>query len=77
MKYKPGDMVPATVMEAVTGEPINLPDQEWRHSTLKFPTCGLWTWRPEARVAARKPPTAPAPTTAIFKYPSRPPAGSG
>src|SRR6516165_9580418 len=26
MKFKPGDMLPPTVMEAVTGEPINLPD---------------------------------------------------
>src|SRR6266478_9297467 len=26
MKLKPGDIVPATVMEAVTGEAINLPD---------------------------------------------------
>jgi peroxiredoxin len=25
MKFKPGDMLPATVMEAVTGEAINLP----------------------------------------------------
>ena len=26
MKFKPGDMLPTTVMEAVTGEVINLPD---------------------------------------------------
>src|SRR6516164_5163364 len=26
MKFKPGDMLPATVMKAVTGETINLPD---------------------------------------------------
>jgi len=26
MKFKPGDMLPTTVMEAVTGEAINLPD---------------------------------------------------
>jgi peroxiredoxin len=26
MKYKSGDMLPRTVMEAVTGEPIDLPD---------------------------------------------------
>ena len=26
MKFKPGDMLPPTVMEAVTGEAINLPD---------------------------------------------------
>jgi peroxiredoxin len=26
MKFKSGDMVPTTVMEAVTGEPINVPD---------------------------------------------------
>src|ERR1051326_5544599 len=26
MKFKPGDMLPKTVMEAVTGEAINLPD---------------------------------------------------
>ena len=26
MKFKPGDILPATVMEAVTGEDINLPD---------------------------------------------------
>ena len=26
MKFKPGDMLPTTVMEAVTGEPITLPD---------------------------------------------------
>jgi peroxiredoxin len=25
MKFKPGDMLPTTVMEAVTGEAINLP----------------------------------------------------
>ncbi len=28
MKFKPGDMLPTTVMEAVTGEDINLPDAE-------------------------------------------------
>ena len=27
MKFKPGDMLPPTVMEAVTGEAINLPMQ--------------------------------------------------
>ena len=27
MKFKPGDMLPTTVMEAVTGEDINLPDE--------------------------------------------------
>jgi peroxiredoxin len=26
MKFKPGDMVPATTLESVTGEPIKLPD---------------------------------------------------
>jgi hypothetical protein len=26
MKFKPGDMLPTTVMEAVSGEAINLPD---------------------------------------------------
>jgi peroxiredoxin len=26
MKFRPGDMLPATVMEAVTGGAINLPD---------------------------------------------------
>jgi hypothetical protein len=26
MKFKPGDMLPTTAMEAVTGETINLPD---------------------------------------------------
>ena len=26
MKFKPGDMLPTTVMEAVTGEAISLPD---------------------------------------------------
>src|SRR5438128_7129939 len=26
MKFKPGDIVPATILESVTGEPINLPD---------------------------------------------------
>ena len=26
MKFKPGDIVPATTLEAVTGEPIKLPD---------------------------------------------------
>src|SRR5438128_5369963 len=26
MKFKPGDIVPATTLESVTGEPINLPD---------------------------------------------------
>jgi len=26
MKFKPGDMLPTTVMQAVTGEAINLPD---------------------------------------------------
>jgi hypothetical protein len=26
MKFKSGDMLPTTVMEAVTGEAINLPD---------------------------------------------------
>src|SRR5579863_2577693 len=28
MKFKPGDMFPATVMEAVTGQAIHLPDPE-------------------------------------------------
>ena len=28
MKFKPGDMLPKTVMEAVTGEAINLPDAQ-------------------------------------------------
>src|SRR5260370_24431238 len=26
MKFKPGDIVPATTLESVTGEPIKLPD---------------------------------------------------
>src|SRR5436853_6160166 len=26
MKFKPGDIVPATILESVTGEPIKLPD---------------------------------------------------
>src|SRR5579871_1787635 len=26
MRFKPGDMVPATALESVTGEPIKLPD---------------------------------------------------
>jgi hypothetical protein len=26
MKFKPGDMLPTTVMESVTGEAVNLPD---------------------------------------------------
>jgi peroxiredoxin len=35
MKFKPGDMFPTTVMEAVTGEPINLPDR-YRLVHLQF-----------------------------------------
>jgi len=26
MKYKPGDLIPATTLESVTGEPVKLPD---------------------------------------------------
>jgi hypothetical protein len=65
MKFKPGDIVPATTLESVTGEPIMLPDPnrlvhlQFRRfvdclsATLTLPSCAGGLARSKRRASKR------------------------